>query len=718
MTLKHGNDEDSSRSAKPPADMGESRIPWRKVAYGGIPLVVVISLCFLGAVLHYTEGGMSMPLDDTFIYFNFARNIAEGHIMNWTPGGGFSSAATSPLYPFVLAIGHGLGFTGDMLVLWAFLLGVGAAVASFFLMVEMVRRLSGEEAPAWSGVFGGALFALSGFLMWGYLSGMEIPVFGVVLMAALLAAHGYLEGDDRTRARSVKQLAVWGSLLSILRPEGLFLTIMLALIIVSRPLLAGRRQEGIRKLGWLAMTAPAIGWFLLTWAQTGHLASAGMLQKSYFYEPSMDFYMLANLTTQNIAKVATGLYSGFYFYDGSPLLLTPFFFLGLVPVLVHETKERRPGFGWLCALWFFVGSLSTMMSLSSDDHHFRYQMPFYHIYLLWAVVGVLNVIRYAGQRWRPVALSAVVWFLLVSLLSLPRWMDTYGMNSKNIYEQQIRMARIIDSILPEDALVGINDAGAIPYFSGRKTFDVLGLASEGQSRWFRSGPGSLYERFENMKPHERPDFFAIYPDWFFFKEIFTQKIVSVRLKDNTICGADEKALFKADWSILHRGDEPTLEHAAGLKLTDELDVADMTSEEAHHYEGPPTTTYGAYPYPEPGQEPPRTREEAEKLKWGPMVADGGRRSTFSLPTQQFTAHLPEKKDVTIVGRMEVTDLPGRLYISVNGEKVGEWRLTPSQIYAEPESLLPARHIQEGSNTITFDYEGDGAVVLYHIWLYQ
>jgi hypothetical protein len=511
---------------------------------------------------------------------------------------------------------------------------------------------------------------------------------------------------------------VWGSLLSVLRPEGLVLSLLLAAVIVARPLLRGDRRAAARRLPWLALAAPGLAWILVTWALTGHLASSAMMQKSYFFEPAMDPYMLFNLTTQNIAKVATGLYSGYYFYDGSPLLLTLLFFVGIVPALMDEARARRPGIGWLSALWFLVGGLSTMMSLSSDDHHFRYQMPFYHIYLAWSAAGVVFVVRKASQVWRPAALALVFWFLFVSVLSLPRWMDTYGMNSKNIYEQQIRMARIIDSILPEDALVGINDAGAIPYFSGRRTFDVLGLATEGQSRWFRSGPGTLYERFENLGDHERPGWFAIYPDWFFYEEIFTRKVVSIRLKDNTICGAAEKALFKADWSVLGRGHRPWMSHETAGEMVDRVDVADLESERAHGYDGPDNSVYDAAPYPEPGQEPPRTREDAEKLEWGPVVADGGRRSTYGQPRQRMVVALDGDHDAAIVGRIRVDQLPGRLFISVNGEQVGEWRLSPSQIFVEPESLLPAHHLADGDNTIALDYEGDGSVVLYHLWFYQ
>jgi hypothetical protein len=443
-----------------------------------------------------------------------------------------------------------------------------------------------------------------------------------------------------------------------------------------------------------------------------------MLQKSYFYEPAMTPYMFLDLTTENVAKIATGLYSGFYFYDGSPLLLTPLFFLGLVPALVREARDRSPGLAWLSAAWFLLGSLSTMMSLSSDDHHFRYQMPFYHLYLLWSVTGVVGLVRAARHRWKLIAWPVSAYFVLVTALSLPRWADTYGMNCKNIFDQQIRMARIIDRVLPEKALVGINDAGAIPYYCDRRTFDVLGLATEGQSPWFRSGPGSLYERFENLERGERPDWFAIYPEWFFFKEIFTQKIASVRLSDNTICGADEKALYHADWSVLGRGESPGHPHAAGRSLVDAVDVADLDDETEHGFDGPPATVYAAYPYPEPGQEMPRTKEEAENLRWGPVVADGGRRLSYVATSLQADVTLEGGKDVVIAGRVECRDLPATLHVTVNGERVGEWRLSPSPGFAEPESLLPAGTIEDGQNRIGLEYEGEAATAVFHLWFYQ
>src|SRR6185436_5918592 len=51
-------------------------------------------------------GPWPAPLDDVYIHFDFARSIAQGHPFEWIPGNGYSSGATSLVYPFVLAAGY------------------------------------------------------------------------------------------------------------------------------------------------------------------------------------------------------------------------------------------------------------------------------------------------------------------------------------------------------------------------------------------------------------------------------------------------------------------------------------------------------------------------------------------------------------------------------------------------------------------------------------
>lgn len=74
--------------------------------------------CVLGALLSITlgraagGGEMLMPLDDVYIHFQYARQLALGQPYVYNAGEPPTSGATSFLYPYVLAAGYALGFQG------------------------------------------------------------------------------------------------------------------------------------------------------------------------------------------------------------------------------------------------------------------------------------------------------------------------------------------------------------------------------------------------------------------------------------------------------------------------------------------------------------------------------------------------------------------------------------------------------------------------------
>jgi len=53
-----------------------------------------------------TGGELSLPLDDSFIYLQYARVIAQGHPFVYSPGNAPTTGATSLLWPFLLLPPH------------------------------------------------------------------------------------------------------------------------------------------------------------------------------------------------------------------------------------------------------------------------------------------------------------------------------------------------------------------------------------------------------------------------------------------------------------------------------------------------------------------------------------------------------------------------------------------------------------------------------------
>jgi len=180
---------------------------------------------FYGYMLKQTGGEWSAPLDDVFIHFDYARATALGHPFEWTVGNGYSSGNTSLTYPFVLALGWLVGFTGRSLMVWAALV----AMVSVFGVLLATRRVFVEgRDDDWGRVSSFLLppvFLGVGALDWSLWSGMEVSFF-LATWALAFVAWLRLEADARrasTDAGAVRRHAVWlglaGALLVTTRPE-------------------------------------------------------------------------------------------------------------------------------------------------------------------------------------------------------------------------------------------------------------------------------------------------------------------------------------------------------------------------------------------------------------------------------------------------------------------------------------------------------------------
>jgi hypothetical protein len=105
-----------------------------------------------------TRGGAPLvpPLDDSLIHFQYATAIAEGHPFEYWPGDGWSSGATSLLWPFLLAPAAILGLRGLGLYLWALVLGAlglagTATLLGNFYESQGGRREIGMGTIVWCG---------------------------------------------------------------------------------------------------------------------------------------------------------------------------------------------------------------------------------------------------------------------------------------------------------------------------------------------------------------------------------------------------------------------------------------------------------------------------------------------------------------------------------------------------------------------------------------
>jgi hypothetical protein len=138
--------------------------------------------------------------------------------------------------------------------------------------------------------------------------------------------------------------------------------------------------------------------------------------------------------------------------------------------------------------------------------------------------------------------------------------------------------------LPEDALIGVNDTGAIGYFSDRRVFDVVGLTTRGEARYWVAGTGSRFEHYERLGPRALPTQFIVYPEWFALPGLLGDYRTARRVSGATILGGENMVAYDADYTLLGSGARPRERHPDERLLIDEVDVADLESETEHGYD--------------------------------------------------------------------------------------------------------------------------------------
>ncbi len=549
--------------------------------------VAASGIVFLASMLHATNGRLSLPLDDSFIYFQYAKQMADGHFLVYQSGEAATSGATSLPWTAILAVGSLLGFDGRAAIVLAMILGG--------LLLAATARFAGDAARAIgrSGAAVIALVLLSGPLAWGAWSGMEIALFAA-------AITGAFRGWCRDEGRLGRSTTVWLAGLALVRPEGAVLAGIAAALGAANALHDRRPGVALRAL---VPIAAAFVVPLVLLVATGDARSSGYLSKSMLAGPAADLPGVLRVALLRAASLAATLFGGtppaadgfgLYAYGSETAVLfaVPFagllFALGLLPELGREIEARRAGAGALALAWIAALLLVTA-TIAEDDAHFgRYQIPILPLFLIFVAAGAERVVEWA--RSAPSGLArigkALFPFLFAgSLVQLAFFVLAYGDNCEDIERMQIRLAQSLRQTTEPADVIAVNDAGALAYFSDRRTLDLVGLTTPGFAGLWAQGTGVLVEGLMALPPDRRPDWFCFFPNWFDFDGLgIWQRKGSVRLLSPSIVDA-EKVLARADWSLAGAADRPRAasDSANSRRVWDRLNVAELGSERAHRF---------------------------------------------------------------------------------------------------------------------------------------
>jgi hypothetical protein len=559
--------------------------PWRR-ALPYLPALIGSSLVGALAVraILAQAGRPAAPLDDSFIHLQYARRLAEGGFFSFVAGEGYTTGATSLLWPVLLAPFHLLGARGLSLlwVAWAL-----ALLAHAGLAVE-TARIAERLAGRWAGLVAGACCVCCGAFAWFAWSGMETVPFAFVLMrAARLSAERFepRPGDAgaATRARAI-ELALLGAAAPLLRPEGAVLALLAAGALVARPAVDGARLPG----RWSLPLVPVVGAALqpmLNLLLAGHASSSTTAVKWLPANPYYDAGRLLSATLANVRLLFGDVLDG---GDWTSVFLPEGFvvplLLGAAALPLAARRARAPWHAGVVAL-LALCTLLPCTYLSFLWNRVRYVWPFAGA---WFVL-VACFAREAGElarrsRLRLAHLGPVLGGCVVGALltRMPVALRDLATSARAIDRQQVTLAEWLRAHLPGGARVGVNDTGAIAYLGGHPTFDVVGLTTEGEARYWVGGPGARYEHYERLSPERRPTHFAVYPHWMACPPVLGRELTQATVTEQSILGGPTMVVHEARWDLLGTGDLP--EVAPPGTLVDELDVADLDAEATHRYQ--------------------------------------------------------------------------------------------------------------------------------------
>ncbi|HET9210254.1 MAG TPA: hypothetical protein VFR03_07640 [Thermoanaerobaculia bacterium] len=389
-------------------------------------------------------------VDDAYIFLRYAANLAAGRGLVFNVGE-HVEGYTSPLWVLILA---GAGALGVDLVPAARTLSAAFGFATVVLVLILTRRWLSREhvllvlVPAWF------LITNPSFMYWVW-SGMDTALFTFLLLASVALFVRQLDsGGCMAGAGCCFALTV------LSRPDGLCLLPLFSLAIIW--LRRHRRKLLVREL--LSFSAPLA------------LLALHLLWRYFYYSALLPNTYAAKVDLPSGIRLWNGLKYTAQFILAYQLFLflVPCAAVGLLTIL-RRSKTHEVLIALILALW------TAYVCFIGGDHFgmFRFYVPVLPLLSLLTVLWIGDFLLSDRHPLRPKG-SRVAAALLISLSILNY--SVYRFHGGQRCREEISLARSWAQVgrwlgqnVPRNSLIALVPVGSIPYHSGLRTLDLVGL---------------------------------------------------------------------------------------------------------------------------------------------------------------------------------------------------------------------------------------------------
>jgi hypothetical protein len=436
-----------------------------------------VNLARLGELAPFAR----VQYDDAYITYRYSANLVLGHGLTFNPGD-LTNSASSFLWTVLLVPLY--WFTGADLpaaVCWVGMVA-HAATASIVVLYGLSRR--SDRLGLAVAVAAGTVFAVNPLATYWALSGMETPLFLLLLAAAIWASRSFVK---RSECRGASASAGWSTglvlaLLSLVRWEGAAvagaLGVLCAVSVIADPTTRARQQ-------W-RQAVPVI---LIPVAATTALVGFNAAYYGSIVPDPVAFKRVFSYYVRSPADSVAAI--GHLFVEWVPLAVGVLALVGLALTVRRSISIRREvGVNADLAAALAGAVLLAFVILSAHSDFNRYELPLLVAALLLAMHVVpstepvevparVGALMPSAVRWIVVAMAALVFALSIGgeLRGLGRVVLA---TSDYLYVQSAResIGRQLETSTADGTVVLSGDLGALSFYNiSNRYIDAYGLAN-------------------------------------------------------------------------------------------------------------------------------------------------------------------------------------------------------------------------------------------------
>jgi len=472
-------------------------------------------IVLIGHGIFYSHALGYDTVDDAYISYRYAQNAARGYGLTFNAGERRVEGYTNFLWTVMMIPAFALRVNVTVM---SIVLGVLFTLGCLYFIYQAAGQVEGLSPLV--GLVAALFLAVDGsFALWS-VGGLETPLFAFLI---LVGAVAYIrEIQDIAR---VPVSGAWFALAAMTRPEGLLVFALTLAHQMAYRLSARKRLVTRADLGRVGLFVVIfVPYFLFRWRYYGWF-----FPNTFYAKVTMED--TAAQWQRGLAYVQTfiGIHLGY---------------LSLLVALIPLFRPRSTV--WASYLALIVGVYSAYIAYVGGDwsvgRFFAPLMPFYYLLLAGGLVELYHWVKKLvwgrtslEERSGPLRLTyAAAGVLLFSLLVGFFWASSPGgeqalfldrFDAKLAGQARTQMGKWLRANVPSDAVIAVDAAGQMPFYSELRTIDMFGINDLHTAHLNREEMASLGKRMGEGTPgHEkldmryiidrRPDYIIIYGTMF------------------------------------------------------------------------------------------------------------------------------------------------------------------------------------------------------------